>query len=58
MSLMAASSFEHNPRLRGKEDVDTAATVAQFFIVGGCVVGSALSFVVRGFVCGCNPFVQ
>ena len=58
MSMIAAPSVEHNPNLRGKrEDVDVAATIAGFCLVGGLVVGSAASFVVRARVCGCNPFV-
>ncbi|KAK1226030.1 hypothetical protein PQX77_010989 [Marasmius sp. AFHP31] len=57
LCMMAAPSLEHNPRLRGKrEDVDVAATVAQFFLVGGLVVGSIASFAVRSMVCQCNPF--
>ncbi|KAL0580906.1 hypothetical protein V5O48_001100 [Marasmius crinis-equi] len=57
LCLMAAPSLEHNPRLRGKrEDIDVAATVAQFCLVGGLVLGSAASFAVRSMVCSCNPF--
>jgi len=51
---MAASSAEHNVQLK-KEEIDTAATVAQFCLVGGLAVGSVLSFGVRGVICGCNP---
>ena len=59
MCMMAAPSLEHNPRLDGRtEDVDVAATVASFFLVGGLAVGSILSFAVRAMVCDCNPFVQ
>ncbi|KAI5832708.1 hypothetical protein K523DRAFT_344347 [Schizophyllum commune Tattone D] len=55
--MMAAPSLEHNPRLRGrKEDVDVAATVASFCLVGGLAMGSIASFVVRGAICQCNPF--
>ncbi|KAL1743895.1 nucleoside transporter-domain-containing protein [Schizophyllum fasciatum] len=55
--MMAAPSLEHNPRLKGrKEDVDVAATVASFCLVGGLAVGSIASFVVRGAICACNPF--
>ena len=58
MCMMAAPSVAHNPRLRGRqEDVEIAATVAGFCLVGGLAVGSVLSFAVRGAVCGCNPFV-
>ncbi|KAG7096658.1 hypothetical protein E1B28_004073 [Marasmius oreades] len=57
MCLMAAPSLEHNPRLKGKqEDIDVAATIAQFCLVGGLAVGSMASFAVRGIVCSCNPF--
>jgi equilibrative nucleoside transporter 1/2/3 len=56
---MAAPSLEHNPRLQGrKEDVDLAAPIITgFCVVGGLVIGSILSFTVRGIVCSCNPFV-
>ena len=58
LCLMAAPSLEHNPRLKGhKEDVDLAATIANFCIVGGLAVGSILSFTVRAIVCACNPFL-
>ncbi|KAH8999415.1 nucleoside transporter-domain-containing protein [Lactarius akahatsu] len=58
MCLMSAPSLEHNPRLMGrKEDVDLAAPIASFCIVGGLVIGSVLSFIVRAIVCGCNPFL-
>ena len=36
LCLMSASSLEHNPRLKGRaEDIDVAATVASFYLVGG-----------------------
>jgi equilibrative nucleoside transporter 1/2/3 len=53
---MSASSLEHNKKLRGREDVDVAATVGSFFLVGGLAVGSAASFLVRYWICDCNPF--
>ena len=54
---MAAPSLDHNPRLKGRlEDVDVAATVVNFCLVGGLVVGSLSSFAVKGAICGCNPF--
>jgi equilibrative nucleoside transporter 1/2/3 len=66
MTMMAAPSVSHNPALHkravmygpleAERDVDVAATVASFFLVGGLAIGSAASFVVRGWVCGCNPF--
>ena len=58
MCLIAAPSLEHNPRLKGrKEDVDLAAPIASFFLVGGLVIGSGSSFIVRAIVCSCNPFL-
>lgn len=55
--MMSAPSVEHNPRLKGRvEDVDVAATVASFCLVGGLAVGSFASFGVRAAVCDCNPF--
>ena len=57
LCLMATSSEEHNTGLRGKEDVDTAATIGVFCLVGGLAVGSIASFGIRALVCGCNPFV-
>ncbi|KAF7800116.1 hypothetical protein EIP86_011361 [Pleurotus ostreatoroseus] len=57
LCMMAAPSVEHNPRLKGRlEDVDVAATVASFCLVGGLAVGSFTSFGVRAAVCDCNPF--
>ena len=59
LCMMAAPSVEHNPRLKGRlEDVDVAATVASFCLVGGLAVGSFGSFGVRAAVCNCNPFSQ
>lgn len=59
MCMMAAPSLAHNSRLKGRaEDVDVAATVASFFLVGGLAVGSVLSFGVRAIVCQCNPFTE
>ncbi|TBU49066.1 nucleoside transporter-domain-containing protein [Dichomitus squalens] len=59
MCMMAAPSLAHNPRLQGRaEDVDVAATVASFCLVGGLAVGSILSFAVRAAVCDCNPFTE
>ncbi|KAM5534886.1 hypothetical protein V8D89_011441 [Ganoderma adspersum] len=59
MCMMAAPSLAHNPRLEGRaEDVDVAATVAGFCLVGGLAVGSIVSFAVRATVCDCNPFTQ
>ncbi|KAF9076571.1 nucleoside transporter-domain-containing protein [Rhodocollybia butyracea] len=59
MCMMSAPSLEHNPRLKGqREDVDVAATVSQFCLIGGLVLGSIVSFIVRGAVCACNPFTS
>jgi solute carrier family 29 (equilibrative nucleoside transporter), member 1/2/3 len=58
MCMISAPSLEHNPRLEGrKEDVDVAATVASFCLVGGLAIGSIASFAVKGAVCDCNPFI-
>ncbi|THH08185.1 hypothetical protein EW146_g9079 [Bondarzewia mesenterica] len=57
LCMMSAGSLEHNRRLEGrKEDVDIAATVASFCLVGGLAVGSMMSFGVKAAVCECNPF--
>ncbi|KAJ7781611.1 nucleoside transporter-domain-containing protein [Mycena metata] len=58
LCLMAAPSLEHNPRLQGRTDVDVAATVASFCLVGGLALGSFCSFAVRATVCQCNPFTE
>jgi equilibrative nucleoside transporter 1/2/3 len=59
LCMMAAPSLEHNPRLKGRvEDVDVAATVASFCLVGGLAVGSIASFAVKSVICGCNPFTN
>ncbi|KAF8192532.1 nucleoside transporter-domain-containing protein [Pholiota molesta] len=59
LCMMAAPSLEHNPRLKGRaEDVDVAATVASFCLVGGLALGSIASFAVKGAICGCNPFTS
>jgi equilibrative nucleoside transporter 1/2/3 len=57
LCMMAAPSVEHNPMLKGRvADVDVAATVASFCLVGGLVLGSIASFAVRSAICDCNPF--
>jgi equilibrative nucleoside transporter 1/2/3 len=57
MCMISVASLEHNPRLKGRrEDVDVAATVATFCLVGGISMGSFASFAVRAAVCECNPF--
>ncbi|KAG8988046.1 hypothetical protein FRB90_002997, partial [Tulasnella sp. 427] len=54
--MIAASSPIHNRRLK-KEQVEIAATSAQFSLVGGLAVGSVFSFGVKAAVCQCNPFI-
>ncbi|KAI0761722.1 nucleoside transporter-domain-containing protein [Irpex lacteus] len=45
LCMMSAPSVEHNPRLKGRiEDVDVAATVASFCLVGGLAIGGFASF--------------
>lgn len=56
MCMIAAPSTAHNPALRDRGDVDVAATLASFCLVGGLAVGSFASFFVRAQVCKCNPF--
>jgi len=57
--MMAVPSMLHNPRLKNRpEDVDTSATIAQFFAVFGLVIGSVTSFGVKGVMCACNPFIS
>jgi len=57
MCMISVASLEHNPHLKGRrEDVDVAATVATFCLVGGISLGSFASFAVRAAVCECNPF--
>ncbi|KAH7926516.1 hypothetical protein BV22DRAFT_1008822 [Leucogyrophana mollusca] len=59
MSMLGASSLEHNAKLKGRqEDVDVAATVANFCVNVGLTLGSIASFAVRGAICDCNPFVE
>jgi len=59
LCLMAAPSLDHNPRLKGRvDDVDVAATVASFCLVGGLMVGSFASFAVKSAICLCNPFTE
>ncbi|KAG8952609.1 hypothetical protein FRC04_003970 [Tulasnella sp. 424] len=56
MCMISASSPLHNHRLK-KEQVEIAATLAQFSLVGGLAVGSVFSFGVKAAVCQCNPFI-
>ncbi|KDQ14170.1 hypothetical protein BOTBODRAFT_174968 [Botryobasidium botryosum FD-172 SS1] len=45
LCMMAAPSLEHNPRL-SKSQVDAAATISQFCLIGGLSAGSVLSMLV------------
>ncbi|KAF9517131.1 hypothetical protein BS47DRAFT_1340160 [Hydnum rufescens UP504] len=56
MGIIAASSLDHNEAVK-EENVESAATVAQFCLIGGLFVGSMMSFWVRSIVCKCNPFI-
>jgi len=57
LCMMSAPSLEHNAQLEGRiEDVDVAPTIANFFLVGGLVIGSIASFAIKGVICQCNPF--
>ena len=51
LAVFAASSLEHNPRLKGRrEDVDVAATLAGSFIILGLALGSLSSFGVQAML--------
>ena len=51
LALLAVSSVEHNPALKGRrEDVDVAAMLGGFFIMLGLAVGSLSSFGVQAMV--------
>ncbi|KAF9222057.1 hypothetical protein BS17DRAFT_232536 [Gyrodon lividus] len=57
LCMLAASSLEHNPRLKGRrEDVDVAAMMGGSFVTTGLAVGALFSFGVRAVICDCNPF--
>lgn len=48
LALLAVSSLEHNPRLRGRrEDVDVAATLGGSFVIVGLAFGAFSSFGVQ-----------
>ncbi|KAF8558807.1 hypothetical protein OG21DRAFT_981118 [Imleria badia] len=48
LALLAVSSLEHNPRLRGRrEDVDVAATLGGSFVIVGLAFGALSSFGVQ-----------
>ena len=51
MAVLAVSSLEHNPRLKGRrEDVDVAATLGGSFVIVGLAVGALSSFGVQAMV--------
>ena len=72
IAMMGASSVEYNCRLRdligevklgtdgggnGTVEVDLAAKIAQFCLIGGLLSGSIMGFGVKNIICGgCNPF--
>lgn len=58
LCMLGASSLEHNPRLRHREDVPIASTVAGFCLIVGLTIGGFGSFGVRAIICQCNPFVN
>ncbi|KAJ3568558.1 hypothetical protein NP233_g5624 [Leucocoprinus birnbaumii] len=51
LCIISAPSLEHNPRLEGRiEDVDVAATLINFFLAGGLVLGSVANFAVMSAI--------
>lgn len=51
LATLAASSLEHNPRLKGRrEDVDIAATLGGFFAIVGLATGALSSFGVQAMI--------
>jgi equilibrative nucleoside transporter 1/2/3 len=51
LGLLAVSSLEHNPRLKGRrEDVDVAATLGGSFVILGLALGALLSFGVQTMI--------
>ena len=45
LALLAVSSLEHNPRLKGRrKDVDVAAMLGSSFIILGLALGALSSF--------------
>ena len=50
MSVLAVSSLEHNPRLKGREDVDVAATLGGACVTFGLTVGALSSFGVQAML--------
>ncbi|KAG1756023.1 nucleoside transporter-domain-containing protein [Suillus lakei] len=58
LCILGACSLEHNPRLRQREDIPIASTVAGFCLIVGLAIGGFGSFGVRAIICQCNPFVN
>ncbi|KAI9573178.1 nucleoside transporter-domain-containing protein [Boletus coccyginus] len=51
LALLAVSSLEHNPRLKGRrEDVDVAATLGGSFLILGSSLGAICSFGVEAMI--------
>ena len=51
LALLAVSSLEHNPKLKGRrEDVDVAATLGGSFIILGLALGALSSFGVQAMI--------
>ena len=51
LGLLAVSSLEHNPRLKGRrEDVDVAATLGGSFVILGLALGALFSFGVQAMI--------
>jgi len=51
LALLAVSSVEHNPRLKGRrEDVDVAATLGGSFVIVGLASGALSSFGVQAMI--------
>jgi equilibrative nucleoside transporter 1/2/3 len=51
LALLAVSSLEHNPRLKGRrEDVDVAAALGGSFIILGLAFGALSSFGIQAMI--------
>ena len=51
LAVLAVSSLEHNPRLKGRrEDVDVAATLGGSFIILGLAFGALSSFGIQAMI--------
>ncbi|KAI9592417.1 nucleoside transporter-domain-containing protein [Syncephalis fuscata] len=54
----ASISFMNAPELVRKVNRPLASSVMSLLLVVGLASGSALSFLMQGIVCGCNPFIN